>query len=129
MKEAFFATDFCKSAAVLLPVILPVILPITLPPSLRSESGQPESGPAVSPGHCSSAGGTASVPAAPSPPGRRDSIIKNKKKDKLNTTPHEELLKELEYLRAENAYLKKLQALVEERIVRESGKEPKPSKD
>ena len=39
---------------------------------------------------------------------------------------HEELLKELEYLRAENAYLKKLQALVEERIVRESGKEPKP---
>ena len=44
-------------------------------------------------------------------------------------TPHEELLKELEYLRAENAYLKKLQALVEERIVRESGKEPKPSKD
>ena len=30
---------------------------------------------------------------------------------------------------AENAYLKKLQALVEERIVRERGKEPKPSKD
>ena len=51
------------------------------------------------------------------------------KKVKLKTTPHEELLKELEYLRAENAYLKKLQALVEERIVRESGKEPKPSKD
>ena len=48
------------------------------------------------------------------------------KKVKLKTTPHEELLKELEYLRAENAYLKKLQALVEERIVRESGKEPKP---
>ncbi len=44
-------------------------------------------------------------------------------------TPHEELLKELEYLRAENAYLKKLQALVEGRIVRESGKESKPSKD
>lgn len=34
------------------------------------------------------------------------------KKVKLKTTPHEELLKELEYLRAENAYLKKLQALV-----------------
>ena len=33
------------------------------------------------------------------------------KKVKLKTTPHEELLKELEYLRAENAYLKKLQAL------------------
>lgn len=28
------------------------------------------------------------------------------KKVKLKTTPHEELLKELEYLRAENAYLK-----------------------
>ena len=33
------------------------------------------------------------------------------KKVKLKTTPHEELLKELEYLRAENAYLKKLQDL------------------
>ena len=56
-------------------------------------------------------------------------IKSKKKKEKKTTTPHEELLKELEYLRAENAYLKKLQALVEERIVRESGKEPKPSKD
>ena len=50
------------------------------------------------------------------------------KKVKLKTTPHEELLKELEYLRAENAYLK-IAGLSRERIVRESGKEPKPSKD
>lgn len=64
------------------------------------------------------------------PQRRRPAMSKSKtKKVKLKTTPHEELLKELEYLRAENAYLKKLQALVEERIVRESGKEPKPSKD
>jgi transposase len=41
----------------------------------------------------------------------------------------EELLAELEYLRAENAYLKKLAALVEERIICESGKDAKPSKD
>ncbi|MDR3119716.1 MAG: hypothetical protein LBU44_09965 [Mediterranea sp.] len=40
-----------------------------------------------------------------------------------------ELLAELEYLRAENAYLKKMAALVEERIIRESGKDAKPSKD
>jgi transposase len=39
-----------------------------------------------------------------------------------------ELQAELEYLRAENAYLKKLRALVLERIARESGKESKPSK-
>ncbi|MDR3118805.1 MAG: hypothetical protein LBU44_05225 [Mediterranea sp.] len=41
----------------------------------------------------------------------------------------DELLAELEYLRAENAYLKKLAALVEERIIRESGKEARSSKD
>ncbi len=45
-----------------------------------------------------------------------------------DATSNDALLKELEYLRAENAYLKKLRALVEERIARESGKEPKPSK-
>jgi len=39
------------------------------------------------------------------------------------------LLEELEYLRAENAYLKKLRALVEQRISRERGNVPKPSKD
>lgn len=39
------------------------------------------------------------------------------------------LLEELEYLRAENAYLKKLRALVEQRISREKENVPKPSKD
>lgn len=39
------------------------------------------------------------------------------------------LLEELEYLRAENAYLKKLRALVEQRVSREKGNVPKPSKD
>lgn len=44
-------------------------------------------------------------------------------------TKAEELQAELEYLRAENAYLKKLKVLVEERIARERGNEQKPSKD
>jgi transposase len=48
---------------------------------------------------------------------------------KLLKSTEEELLAELEYLRAEVAYLKKLRVLVEERIAHESGKEPKPSKD
>ena len=39
------------------------------------------------------------------------------------------LLEELEYLRAENAYLKKLRVLVEQRISRERGNVPKSSKD
>lgn len=55
------------------------------------------------------------------------------KKPKEPKTPvptgREDLQKELEYLRAENAYLKKLRVLVEERIIRESGKDVKPSKD
>lgn len=44
-------------------------------------------------------------------------------------TPIEKLQEELSLLKAENAYLKKLRALVEERIVRESGKLSKSSKD
>lgn len=42
---------------------------------------------------------------------------------------HEELLKELAYLRAENAYLKKLDALIREKRTTTQGKKPKPSKD
>ena len=48
---------------------------------------------------------------------------KSVKSDKDN------LLEELECLRAENAYLKKLRALVEQRVSREKGNVPKPSKD
>ena len=50
-------------------------------------------------------------------------------KAKSQPTEHEQLLAENERLRAEVAYLKKLQALVEERIARVSGREPGPSKD
>jgi transposase len=54
-----------------------------------------------------------------------------KKKPKKTEEPgstEEQLRKaqeELEYLRAENAYLKKLKALVQERQARERGKKPK----
>lgn len=42
---------------------------------------------------------------------------------------HDELLEELAYLRAENAYLKKLDALIREKGTATRGKKPKPSKD
>lgn len=41
----------------------------------------------------------------------------------------EELLQELAYLRAENAYLKKLDALIREQEAATRGKKPRPSKD
>lgn len=41
---------------------------------------------------------------------------------------HEDLLEELAYLRAENAYLKKLEALTRETRAATRGKKPKPSK-
>lgn len=43
-------------------------------------------------------------------------------KKKLNTDTQEDLIAEIERLRMENAYLKKLNALVQERIVRENGR-------
>jgi transposase len=56
--------------------------------------------------------------------------MKKPKKPKPSViTGQADIQKELEYLRAENAYLKKLQALVEDRIARESGSAQKPSKD
>jgi transposase len=64
--------------------------------------------------------------------GRRIAEQMNTKKSKSpkpTISADSALLRELEYLRAENAYLKKLQALVEERIVLTSGKKRKPSKD
>ena len=42
---------------------------------------------------------------------------------------NKDLLKEIELLKAENAYLKKLRALVQERIARESKKGLPPSKN
>ena len=50
-------------------------------------------------------------------------------KKKLPETEFEKLQEELLYLRAENAYLKKLRALVQERIARESGKQSGSSKN
>jgi transposase len=55
--------------------------------------------------------------------------MNSKKKFKLNEKTKEELIERLEYLEAENAYLKKLQALVQERIARENGSKQKPSKN
>jgi transposase len=43
-------------------------------------------------------------------------------KEKVNTENSEDLIAEIERLRMENAYLKKLNALVQERIARENGK-------
>lgn len=51
------------------------------------------------------------------------------KKPKLQPQVEEDLIAENQRLRAEVAYLKKLRALVEERIARESGSAQKPSKD
>ena len=50
-------------------------------------------------------------------------------KQKQPETELEKLQEELRYLRAENAYLKKLRALVQERIARESGKQSGSSKN
>lgn len=46
-----------------------------------------------------------------------------------NESEKKELLKEIEFLKAENAYLKKLRALVQERISRENKKGLPPSKN
>lgn len=50
-------------------------------------------------------------------------------KKKQPETELEKLEAELRYLRAENAYLKKVRALVQERLLRESGKRPGSSKN
>jgi transposase len=50
-------------------------------------------------------------------------------KKKLPETELEKLQEELRYLRAENAYLKKMRALVQERIASESGKQYGSSKN
>jgi transposase len=55
--------------------------------------------------------------------------IMGRPKKKQPETELEKLEEELRYLRAENAYLKKVRALVQERLLRESGKQPRPSKN
>ena len=56
--------------------------------------------------------------------------MKRKNRTEKSSGLHNEatgLRKELEFLRTENVYLKKLKVLVQERIVRETGNEQKPS--
>ena len=48
---------------------------------------------------------------------------KNQKKPTLNKETEEDLIAEVQRLRMENEYLKKLNALVQERIARENGNE------
>lgn len=59
--------------------------------------------------------------------GRKSKMSSDKPKRKLNQQTEEDLIAEVQRLRMENEYLKKLQALVQERIARENGKEPPSS--
>jgi len=59
----------------------------------------------------------------------RPPTIMGRPKKKQPETELEKLEEELRYLRAEKAYLKKVSALVQERLLRESGKPLKPSKN
>jgi transposase len=62
--------------------------------------------------------------------GRKKAMSSSKpRKRKLDKQTEEDLIAEVQRLRAENAYLKKLQALVQERIVRENGNGQEPLKD
>lgn len=59
----------------------------------------------------------------------RPTTAMGRPKKKQPETEIEKLEEELRYLRAENAYLKKVRALVQERLLRESGKQSKLSKN
>ena len=60
--------------------------------------------------------------------GRKPKMNSDKpRKKKLNKETEEDLIAEVQRLRMENEYLKKLNALVQERIARENGKEPPSS--
>ncbi|HCD45955.1 MAG TPA: transposase, partial [Lachnoclostridium sp.] len=63
--------------------------------------------------------------------GRGSSMAKKKNNNKntLNKEAKEDLIAEVQRLRMENDYLKKLNALVQERISRENGKKPPSSKN
>ena len=57
--------------------------------------------------------------------GRKSKMSSEKPKEKkLSKETEEDLIAEVQRLRMENDYLKKLQALVQERIARENGNEP-----
>jgi transposase len=57
------------------------------------------------------------------------SMYQSKKNSSRLLTREEELLQENEYLRAENAFLKKLKALVDERVAREKRSTRRSSKN
>ena len=60
--------------------------------------------------------------------GRKSKMSSEKPKEKkLSKETEEDLIAEVQRLRMENEYLKKLNALVQERIARENGKEPPSS--
>ena len=60
--------------------------------------------------------------------GRKSKVSSDKPtKRKISKETEEDLIAEVQRLRMENEYLKKLQALVQERIARENGKEPPSS--
>ena len=60
--------------------------------------------------------------------GRKPKMSSDKpRKKKHNKETEEDLIAEVQRLRMENEYLKKLNALVQERIARENGKEPPSS--
>ena len=57
--------------------------------------------------------------------GRKSKMsLDNQKRKKINKETEQDLIAEVQRLRMENDYLKKLQALVQERIARENGNEP-----
>lgn len=62
--------------------------------------------------------------------GRKKNMLSDKpKKVKINKETEEDLITEIQRLRMENAYLKKLNALVQERLARENGKKQPPSEN
>lgn len=61
--------------------------------------------------------------------GRSRKMNSKPNKKKISEKTEKDLIEEVQQLRMENAYLKKLQALVQERVKRESPKKHKPSQN
>lgn len=61
--------------------------------------------------------------------GRSKNMISKPKKNKLSDETEKDLIEEVQQLRMEVAYLKKLNALVQERVKRENPKKHKPSQN